>query len=200
MRVMRGWAGTILMFVVCGAMVSAGAQAAKTKAATPAAVGPKEAYCTSTGGLVEVRHAVYGTNNAIQNWLPLSAVEGFCQYTSADDGSRIHLSLDTLYTAKPTLAALAYYAQVPWNGQGQGNPASFYCTQLGGAEIGATDLAGGAWVTTGGIDDLLEACIFPDNSTIDSWGLLYHSDSIVRGTDLATVLKYSNPFPATKKK
>jgi hypothetical protein len=94
------------MFILCGAMVCAGAQTAKTS--RPAAVGPKEAYCTSTGGLVEVRHAVYGTNNAVQNWLPLAAVEGFCQYTLADDGSRIHLSLETLYTTKPTLAALAY--------------------------------------------------------------------------------------------
>ena len=116
----------------------------------------------------------------------------------ADDGSRIHVSLETLYTTKPTLAALAYYAQVPWDGKGNGNPASFYCTQLGGTEIGATDLAGGAWVTTGGIDDLLETCIFPDNSTIDSWGLLYHSVSIIRGTDLATVLKYANPFAVRK--
>ena len=38
--------------------------------------------------------------------------------------------------------------------------------------------------------------MFPDNSTIDSWGLFYHSDSIVRGIDLSTVLKYSNPYPA----
>ena len=122
----------------------------------------------------------------------------FCQYTLAEDGSRIHLSLDTLFSPKPTLAALAYYAQVPWNGQGNGNPASFYCTQLGGAEIGATDFSGGGWVLLGSIDEALEACVFPDNSTIDSWGLFYHSDNIVRGIDLSTVLKYPNPFPAKK--
>jgi len=192
---MRSISKAVLILILCGAAISAVAQKSTTKAKPAAAVGPKEAYCTATGGQVETRHAVYGTNGPPQDWLPLSAVEGFCQYTLADDGSRIHVSLMTLYTSKPTLAALAYYAQVPWNGQGQGNPASFYCTQLGGAEIGATDLAGGAWVTQGGIDDLLETCIFPDNSTIDSWGLLYHSVSIIRGTDLATVLKYSNPFP-----
>jgi hypothetical protein len=56
---------------------------------------------------------VYGTNNSQQDWLHLSGVEPFCQYTLAADGSRIHLSLDTLFTTKPTLAALAYYAQVP---------------------------------------------------------------------------------------
>lgn len=154
-------------------------------------------YCSHTGGLVEFRHAVYGTNNPQSAWLWLAGEEYFCQYT-AKDGSRIHVSLETLTTKKPTLAALAYYAQVPWNGQGNGNPASFYCTQLGGAEIGATDFAGGAWVSSGGIDQLLETCIFPDNSTIDSWGLLYHSASIIRGKDLAKVLRYANPFPPKK--
>ena len=155
------------------------------------------AHCTETGGLVESRQAVYGTNNPPQSWLRLAAVQDFCQYT-ASDGSRIHVSLFTLDTTKPTLAALAYYAEVPWNGQGNGNPASFYCTQLGGAEIGATDLAGGAWVSSGGIDQLLETCIFPDESTIDSWGLLYHSVGIIRGMDLTKVLEYPNPFPPKK--
>lgn len=49
-----------------------------------------------------------------------------------------------------------------------------------------------------GIDEILEACVFPDNSTIDSWGLFYHSDNIVRGIDLSTVLKYSNPYAKKK--
>jgi putative hemolysin len=153
------------------------------------------AHCKATGGLVEIRQAVYGTNNDPSNWLWLATVERFCQYT-ASDGSRIHVSLETLATKKPTLAALAYYAQVKYSAGGNGNPASFYCSQLGGAEIGATDFAGGAWVSGGGIDQLLETCVFPDNSTIDSWGLLYHSAGIVRGIDLAKVLKYPNPYPA----
>ena len=175
------------------------AQTAKSKTAQPATQGPKAAYCEATGGLVENRHAVYGTNNAFQNWLPLAGEQGFCQYTLADDGSRIHVSLDTLYTGKPTLAALAYYAKVQWDGQGQGNPASFYCTQLGGSDLfGGANLAGGGWVTTGGIDNVLEACVFPDNSTIDSWGLLYHSVDIIRGIDLDGILKYPNPYTAKK--
>ncbi|HLZ40955.1 MAG TPA: DUF333 domain-containing protein [Candidatus Sulfotelmatobacter sp.] len=195
MRVIRA----AMVFVLLASGWSAVAQSSKT--AKPAKVGPQEAYCTSTGGIVEVRGAVYGTNNARQDWLPLSRIETFCQYTLAEDGSRIHLSLDTLYTTQPTLAALAYYSQVAWNGQGQGNPASYYCTQLGGAEIGATDLAGGGWVSSAkknNIDMVLEACVFPDNSTIDSWGLFYHSDSIVRGIDLSTVLRYANPYPAKR--
>jgi hypothetical protein len=58
--------------------------------------------------------------------------------------------------------------------------------------------AGGGWVQFGSIDQVLEACIFPDDSTIDSWGLLYHSVGTIRGTDLSTVLKYSNPYAKKK--
>jgi|SRR5580700_3944481 len=119
MRLVRAMAGVVMVLGLCGAALNA--QTTK-KTAKPTKVGPEAAYCTATGGLVEVRYAVYGTNNSQQNWLPLAGVEPFCQYTLAADGSRIHLSLDTLFTTKPTLAALAYYAQVPWNGQGNGNP------------------------------------------------------------------------------
>lgn len=194
MRVIR-MAG-VLLLVLSGLTFQVTAQNTTKKAKTEKP--SPQSYCTSTGGVVETRYAVYGTNNPQQDWLLLSGVEAFCQYTSATDGSRIHLALDTLYTTKPTLAALAYYAEIPWNGQGNGNPASYYCTQLGGAEIGATDVAGGGWVSSGGIDQVLEACIFPDNSTIDSWGLFYHSDNIIRGIDLSTVLKYPNPYAGKK--
>jgi putative hemolysin len=185
-------AGLVLMV-----LASAAFAATQPKVKAPSIVDQGKAYCTSTGGELELRSAVYGTNNPQQDWLWLTAQESFCQYT-ASDGSRIHLSVQTLFSGKPTLAALAYYAQVPWNGQGNGNPASYYCTQLGGAEIGATDFAGGGWVLLGSIDEALEACIFPDNSTIDSWGLFYHSDAIVRGIDLASVLKYGNPYAVKK--
>jgi len=192
-------------FMVCLALAASilGAMAQDSKVNTPKKVAhssvfdTQSAYCTSTGGLVEVRHAVFGTNGPENTWLKLAGQQGFCQYT-ASDGSRIHLNLST---QQPTLAALAYYAEVPPNGGGEGNPASFYCTQLGGAEIGATDLSGGGWVSNdGGIDEILEACIFPDNSTIDSWGLFYHSDAIIRGVDLSTVLRYANPYTLAKKK
>jgi putative hemolysin len=192
MRATHAIARVVMILVVFGALQ---AVAQSTNSTTsPGWVG---AYCSESGGLVESRQAVYGTNNPPQDWLRLAAVQDFCQYT-ASDGSRIHISLFTLDTTKPTLAARAYYAEVPWNGQGNGNPASFYCSQLGGAEIGATDLAGGAWVSKGGVDMLLETCVFPDNSTIDSWGLLYHSAGIIRGIDLSTVLKYKDPYPAKK--
>jgi putative hemolysin len=184
----------MLMF---GIFSAASGQTAKTSAAKPSA---PESYCTSTGGKVEHRIPVYGTNGPTSSWLKLAGTEEFCQYTSSADGSRIHLSLETLYTTQPTLAALAYYSQIAWNGQGEGNPASLYCTQLGGSDLwGGATAAGGGWVMRRSIDRVLEACIFPDNSTIDSWGLFYHSDSIIRGIDLSTVLKYADPYDANNK-
>lgn len=196
MRVTKSITVLAVVLMLSGTVFQALAQTNKA-GATKTKLEWEQQYCKTTGGLVEVRRAVFGTNNPQQEWLLLADVEDFCQYT-ADDGSRIHVSLDTLFTRKPTLAALAYYAKVQWNGQGNGNPASFYCTQLGGAEIGATDFAGGGWVAWGGIDHILETCVFPDNSKIDSWGLLYHSADIIRGVDLTTVLRYPNPFPAKK--
>jgi len=149
------------------------------------------AYCTNTGGQVETRIAVYGSNGP--TLLHLDGMRQFCQYTRPD-GSRIHLLTTTLYSQKPTLAALAYYAQVPL-GSCNGNPASCYCTLLGGSDqFGGTSGAGGGWYLKGAIDETLEACIFPDMSSIDSWGLAYHSVGIIRGKDLAKVLRFKNPY------
>jgi hypothetical protein len=115
----------------------------------------------------------------------------FCQYTQKNGGSRIHVLLSTLVATKPTLAALAYYAKIPLGQTGGGNPASYYCTQLGGTDLfGGINFAGGGWVEWGAIDESLEACIFPDMSSIDSWGLTYHSANIIRGINLGRVLKY----------
>jgi hypothetical protein len=149
------------------------------------------AYCMATSGLVETRIAMYGTNGP--NPLQLAGIRQFCQYT-AHDGSRIHILTTTLYAQKPTLAALAYYAEVP-PGSCQGNPASCYCTLLGGSDqFGGTTGAGGGWFLKGAIDETLEACIFPDMSSIDSWGLTYHSQDIIRGKDLAKVMRFKNPY------
>ena len=149
------------------------------------------AYCVHTSGVVETRIAQYGSNGP--NPLNLAGIKQFCQYT-AHDGSRIHLLTTTLYAQKPTLAALAYYAKVPL-GQCGGNPASCYCTLLGGSDqFGGTTGAGGGWFLNGAIDPVLEACIFPDESSIDSWGLAYHSFGIIRGKNLAKVLRFKNPY------
>jgi putative hemolysin len=204
MRITRNFIAVAALLMLCGTLFIASAQTAgtgtTTSASTPATTAPPEAYCTSTGGQLEARIPVYNTNGPIGSWLPLEGSRSFCQYTSSSDGSRIHVSIETLFTTKPTLAALAYYAEVPYGGGGGGSPASYYCTQLGGTDLfGGVNAAGGGWVMLHTTDEVLDACIFPDMSTIDSWGLFYHSAGIVRGTDLSTVLKYPNPYPASKK-
>ncbi len=158
------------------------------------------AYCVSHGGEVDVRAPYFNTNDDPSSWFRLSGSRNFCKFT-ASDGSRIHVLLSTLYTDKPTLAALAYYAEVPLNGGCNGNPASCYCSQLGGTDLfGGINANGGGWVQKSDpIDTVLEACIFPDMSTIDSWGLTYHSAGIIRGKNLAKVLKYPDPYADAKK-
>jgi putative hemolysin len=155
---------------------------------------PGEAYCVQHGGVVQTRIPEYGTNGG--NPLILSGSAQFCQFTREKDGSQINVLLSTLETRDPTLAALAYYAQVPL-GSCTGNPGSCYCSQVGGTDLfGGVNAAGGGWVLDSDPNDVLEACIFPDMSSIDSWGLAYHSADIVRGKNLAKVLRYGNPYDA----
>ncbi len=158
---------------------------------TAAAQSPAESYCLQKGGKVEVRRPVYGSNGS--NLLFLTGSRQFCQFRSKKDGSRIHILLETLYSTQPSLAALAYYNPPPYGGGGGGNPASYYCTQLGGTDVfgGPNDPAGGGWYLKGTIDETLEACIFPDMSSIDSWGLTYKSAGIIRGIDLTTVMRFN---------
>ncbi len=42
--------------------------------------------------------------------------------------------------------------------------------------------------------DVLDACIFPDLSSIDSYGLFYHSHGIIRGRSLDHLLRFKNPY------
>lgn len=152
------------------------------------------AYCTGKGGVVQVRQPVYGTNGP--GSLKLSGQAGFCQFTSKKDGSSISVLLSTLTTRQPTLAALAYYAEVKFDGSTcKGSPGSCYCSQLGGTDLfGGISAAGGGWVLKSDNTDVLDACIFPDLSSIDSYGLFYHSANIVRGKDLSKVLRYPSPY------
>jgi len=151
------------------------------------------AYCVKKGGVVQTRIPEYGTNGG--NPLILSGSADFCQFTSTDDGSQINVLLSTLYAQDPSLAALAYYAKVPLGSGCTGNPASCYCSQLGGSDLfGGVNAAGGGWVLESDPNDVLEACVFPDLSSIDSWGLAYHSAGIIRGARLNHILRYKNPY------
>ena len=155
------------------------------------------AYCVKKGGEVDVRTPYFNTNdNDPKNWFRLSGSRSFCKFTSKKDGSRIHVLLTTLYSKQPSLAALAYYAKVPYGGNCHGNPASCYCSQLGGTDLfGGINLNGGGWVQKSDpVDTVLEACILPDMSSIDSWGLTYHQANIIRGKNLKGVLRYPDPY------
>jgi putative hemolysin len=159
-----------------------------------------EQYCVKKGGEVDVREPYFNTNADPEAWLRLSGSRHFCKFTSKNDGSRIHVLLSTLYSDQPSMAALAYYAKEPLSGTCNGNPASCYCSQLGGSDLfGGINFNGGGWVQKSDpIDTVLEACIFPDMSTIDSWGLAYHTFGIVRGKNLDNVLRYPSPYGTTK--
>ena len=52
-----------------------------------------------------------------------------------------------------------------------GSPVSCYCSQIGGTDLfGGVNAAGGGWVLVGNANDVLDTCIFPDMSSIDSYG------------------------------
>jgi hypothetical protein len=88
---------------------------------------------------------------------------------------------------------LAYLSKVPLPaGAGGANPATGYCSkELGGSStFGAIGASGGGWVARDDPDDVVVSlCGFPDLSFIDDWGLAYHSDGSIRGTDL-TAMQY----------
>jgi putative hemolysin len=151
-------------------------------------------YCTQKGGTVQTRSPYYGTNGG--NPLQLAGSAQFCQWVSAKDGSQVNVLLSTLTAKLPSLAALAYYAEVAYQGANcKGSPGSCYCSQIGGTDLfGGINAAGGGWVLSTDSTDVLDACIFPDLSVIDTYALFYHSAGIVRGKDLSKVLRFKNPY------
>ncbi len=151
------------------------------------------AYCVDQGGQVQTRTADLGTNGE-QGWLALGGTTDMCRFQANDDGgSRIYVDLNTLYSAQPTLAGLAYLAKEPMApSAGGANPATGYCSDLGGSSaFGSGGASGGGWVSTDDpVDVVVALCVFADLSFIDEWGLAYHSNGDIRGADLATVMKY----------
>ncbi len=162
---------------------------ATAQGATPPA---SKAYCATQGGKVQVRTPAAGTNSP-----PLIRLAGpvaFCRFTGTQGGSPSSISVDlrTLTTRRPTLAALAYLEK-PDVGRipGSVNPASVYCSRLGGSDqFGGETASGGGWIVGRSAATALQACVFPDGSIIDSFGILYHSQGVVRGADLTTKLRY----------
>lgn len=184
---------------------------ATTEAGTPAPMtgmdmsnGDAAKYCTDNGGTVTTRYPAYNTNAPQEQWLRLAGSRDFCTfYATADETgfqSQISIALDTLYADQPTLAVLAYLEPLslpPFTGA---NPSTLYCTKLGGSDVwgGQDNAAGGGWVTDASDSktnfQIVNMCVFPDGSAIDSWGLAYKANGVVRGQDLTKLVRYQ---PAT---
>jgi putative hemolysin len=158
-------------------------------------------YCAQVGGTVTTRYPAYGTNDA--DPLRLAGARRYCEFEAADS-SRIAVALETLSAEEPSLAVAAYRDPPPLKpGPPSANPSSVYCSQLGGTDqFGGVNAAGGGWVREGSPEmagvpqDVISMCVFPDLSSIDSWGLTYHSNGVVRGADLTPLFRYQ-PGPAT---
>jgi putative hemolysin len=151
-------------------------------------------YCREKGGTVVKRVPVLGANLDPASRVTLGGATDFCDFRGlAGDDSAISLSLATLYSEQPTLAALAYLTKPspPRDATGA-NPSTLYCIHLGGAYNFGSNMAGGGWVETGpnANPDVANYCVFADGSMIDAWGLTYHSGDVIRGADLTPILRY----------
>jgi predicted secreted protein/putative hemolysin len=158
------------------------------------------AYCEEKGGTVTTRRPAYNTNAPQAQWLMLAGSRDFCTFLSEADStgfqSHIEIALDTLYTDEPTLAVLAYLEPIalpPFTGA---NPSTLYCSKLGGTDVWGSQnsAAGGGWVTEAPDSatnfQIVGQCIFADGSAMDSWGLTYKANGVVRGMDLTKLVRY----------
>lgn len=195
------FAGALLMVMLASTTIAHATPPLQATATPGAASGDAAAYCTSKGGTVTTRFPAYNTNAGSSQWIKMNGSEDFCTFLAPQDDtgfqSQISIALDTLYSDQPTLAVLAYLEPPAVGPAPNGvNPSSIYCTKLGGSDVwgGADNAAGGGWVTTAPDSatnfQVVSMCVFPDLSAIDSWGLTYHANGVVRGTDLSKVVRY----------
>jgi hypothetical protein len=145
---------------------------------------------------VQTRTAYVGTEKDRPSWQALASTTTMCRFQADDNTkSRIYVDLTTLSAAEPTLAALAYLSKVPApiRSTRVNTIAPGYCSEdLGGSStFGVGGPSHGGWVADDDPDDVVVSlCVFPDLSFIDQWGLADHSAAVIRGTDLATAMRY----------
>jgi hypothetical protein len=58
-------------------------------------------------------------------------------------------------------------------------------------EMGGQLAPDGGWVNGADAVDVLQMCVFPDLSIIDSWGLAYHTMGTIRGADLESLFRWN---------
>jgi putative hemolysin len=150
-------------------------------------------WCTSHDGTVVERYPA--SNASSETPVALGSPIRFCEFTGGEGAdpsdSRISIRLTTLASDQPSMAATAYLTKPEMaESGGSANPASVYCADLGGAELGGQLAPDGGWVNTADATDVAELCVFPDLSIIDSWGLAYHTMGTIRGADLEPIFRW----------
>ncbi len=185
----------LLVFGLTALLVVGGIGSILARSAS-AQSGDATPYCTTVGGSVVERTPALNAGSA--NPMLLGNPARFCEFTGgagADPSdSRIAVAIETLFATKPTLATLAWREGAPLpdpatpaaGAVGMANPASLYCAAVGGVE--------GDWlVASAAANDptrVATLCVFPDFSAIDSWGLAYHAQGVVRGADLGPLFHW----------
>ena len=189
---------------VVAALSSAGSTSTVPSSGGPSAglsTAQQEQYCVGKGGEPQTREAYWGTNGDENSWVPLAGSTTMCRFQADDEAkSRIYVDLTTLSSPSRPWQPLPTCRRcrcrpppvVPTR-----RPATAARNWAGPppSAASAPRVAGGS---PSDPDDVVVAlCVFPDLSFIDEWGLAYHSDGTVRGTDLATVMAYqpSGPLP-----
>ncbi|MFD8309050.1 DUF333 domain-containing protein [Streptomyces sp. NPDC059690] len=185
--------GLSSLAVLLTAGIAVSSPTAATNATAPAS--PKS-WCTAKGGKpVDYSYSHRHTNRS----LPASPGGHtlMCEFTNTKDDTSITVAADTLTADTPTLAALAYTFKPkkrPWTG---GNPATQYCTDLGGSvQFGDDGSRAPSQRKNPAPDQFIGMCVFADQSMIDEWGLFSHLGDVMRGADLKDKWKAKMPTSA----
>ena len=182
-----------------GVLLIAGSAPALAQSPAPAQSFPTveltaaRSVCEEKTGRVEVRRAMFGTNEDPSSWLDLGRSVELCRF-QAEDGSSIFVDTITLASPTPTLASVAYLSKVAMAeyDPSRGNPATAYCEDLAASSAFGPGGLGGGWVNLSDpVDTVVAMCVFPDGSMIDEWGLAYHSDGTIQGIDLTHEFVYA---------
>jgi putative hemolysin len=150
-------------------------------------------WCASHQGTIVDRYPASSTSSDTP--VAMGPAVRFCEFTGGKGAdppdSRISVRLTTLASDQPSMAATAYLTKPEMaESGGSANPASVYCADLGGAEMGGQLAPDGGWVNGAEATDVVQMCVFPDLSIIDSWGLAYHTMGTVRGADLEPLFRW----------
>ena len=129
-------------------------------------------------GTVQVREAMFGTNDDPSTWMDLGRSVELCRFTD-EGGNSIFVDTLTLASPGPTLASVAYLSKsrCPDTIPTRATRPTAYCAEAGRVvRVSArVPRAVAGWTPRSGCRRRRDMCVFPDGSMIDEWGLAYHS-------------------------